>query len=372
MPNYLRFVKGVVDCSDIPLSISRENYQDSSLIFKLKTLITKRIIKKLEEESLKDPEAYNKWYDDFSNYIKEGIVTDTDNAENLLKLLKFRGTFSPNKINIEDYLKQMKQGQEKIYFMIQADQDYSNNIYLEPYKGTDIPILFSSVQFDEIIFKQIGSYKNFKFCNIENETDDFLNKNKREESKNPGKKTVPDDDVTSYTLWIRNELDTSVTKVVVSKRLTDSPCVVTSPVSASMKSVMMMFQQQEADSVNKDLTFEINPNHEIIININRLRKEDPKLASLAIKQLYDSCILQANLPMSNKDYVKRTHNLVKAVLDLKYNEYSSIQSDINVERLTNESLKEAKDSNKKKSSEMFADFKIGKDGTLEDPNTNKI
>jgi len=139
-----------------------------------------------------------------------------------------------------------------------------------------------------------------------------------------------------------------------------------------MKSVMMMFQQQEADSLNKDLTFEINPNHEIIININRLRKEDPKLASLAIKQLYDSCILQANLPMTNKDYVKRTHNLVKAILDLKYNEYSSIQSDINVERLTNESLKEAKDSNKKKSSEMFADFKIGKDGTLEDPNTNKI
>ena len=162
LPNYLRFVKGVVDCSDIPLSISRENYQDSTLIFKLRTLITKRIIKKLEDEGKKDPESYDKWYDDFSNYIKEGIVSDTDNAESLIKLLRFKSTFSPNKVNIDDYLKTMKQGQDKIYFLISTDNDTSSNIYLEPYKGTEIPILFSTVQFDEIIFKQVGSYKSKK------------------------------------------------------------------------------------------------------------------------------------------------------------------------------------------------------------------
>jgi TNF receptor-associated protein 1 len=160
LPNYLRFVRGVVDCSDIPLSISRESYQDSTLIFKLRTLITKRVIKKLEDESKKDPESYDKWYEDFGNHIKEGIVSDTDNSENLMKLLRFRGSFSPNKINIDDYLKNMKQGQDKIYYLVNVESDINSNIYYEPYKGTDIPILFSQIQFDEIIFKQISSYKS--------------------------------------------------------------------------------------------------------------------------------------------------------------------------------------------------------------------
>lgn len=157
-------------------------------------------------------------------------------------------------------------------------------------------------------------------------------KNKKEEK--PTTSGLPEEDVTAYTLWIRNELDTSVTKVVLSKRLTDSPCIVTSAISASMKSMMMMFQQNEQQDSNKDLTFEINPNHEIIINLNKLRKEDPRLASMSIKQLFDAAILQANLPVSNKDYIKRTQTLIKALLDMKFNQYDS--SDVKVERLTNE------------------------------------
>lgn len=103
--------------------------------------------------------------------------------------------------------------------------------------------------------------------------------------------------------------------------------------SASMKSMMMMLQQGDQDQ-SKDLTFEINPNNEIIININRLRKEDPRLASLSIKQLFDAAVLQSNLPITNRDYVKRTQSILKALLDLKLNNYTS--NDVNVERLQNE------------------------------------
>jgi len=174
--------------------------------------------------------------------------------------------------------------------------------------------------------------------------------------------SLPEEDVTAFTLWIRNELDTSVSKVILSKRLTDSPCIVTSAISASMKSMMMMFQKEDAEQGNKDLTFEINPNHEIIVNINRLRKEDPKLASLSMKQLYDAAILQSSLPIVNKDYVKRTQLILKALLDLKFNTPSSTE-DVKVERLQNESLQEAKEG-KKKNTDMFAEFKVGKDGKL--------
>jgi len=221
------------------------------------------------------------------------------------------------------------------------------------------------VHFDEVVFRQLSSFKNFKFLNIESETDDFLTKNKKEDQGTTS--SLPEEDVTAYTLWIRNELDTSVTKVVLSKRLTDSPCIVTSPISASMKSMMMMFQQgEQQESGNKDLTFEINPNHEIIMNINRLRKEDPRLASLTIKQLYDAAILQSNLPIQNKDYVKRTQHILKALLDLKFSNPSRTE-DVKVERLQNESLQEAKEG-KKKNADMFAEFKVGKDGKIENNN----
>jgi len=137
--------------------------------------------------------------------------------------------------------------------------------------------------------------------------------------------------------------------------------------SASMKQMMMMLQPGE--DTNKDLTFEINPTHEIIININKLRKEDPKLASMSIKQLFDSSMLQSNLPLTNKDYVKRSQHLIKALLDLKFGKGSAAE-DIKVERLQVESLKEAKEG-KKSNADMFAEFKVGKDGNLEGPN-NKV
>ena len=137
--------------------------------------------------------------------------------------------------------------------------------------------------------------------------------------------------------------------------------------SASMKAMMVMFQQQNEQEGNKDLTFEINPNHEIIVNINKLRKEDPKLASLSIKQLFDASVLQSNIPISNKDYVKRTQSLLKALLDLRLNQDHS-HSDVKVDRLQNESLKEVKNSGKRSNAEMFAEFKIGKDGKPENNN----
>ena len=76
LPNYLRFVKGVVDCEDLPLNISREGYQDSSLMGKLRNVLTRRILKLLDDESKKDKTKYNKWFNDFQNFIKEGLTTD--------------------------------------------------------------------------------------------------------------------------------------------------------------------------------------------------------------------------------------------------------------------------------------------------------
>lgn len=109
LPNYLRFVKGVVDCEDLPLNISRENYQDSTLMQKLRNVLTRRVLKMLEDESKRDAEKYNKWFSEFQNFLKEGLTMDSENAEPLFKLLRFNSTFSGNNMtSLDDYVAKMK------------------------------------------------------------------------------------------------------------------------------------------------------------------------------------------------------------------------------------------------------------------------
>jgi HSP90 family molecular chaperone len=164
LPNYLRMVKGVIDCADIPLSISRETYQDSSLIYKLKNVLTKRVLKRLEEESKNDPENYDKWYDEFHQQLKEGIVSDQDNSESLLRLQRFRGNYTEARLGIEEYVAKMMKGQDKIYFIINTDVEHPRqSVYLETYKNTELPVLISTNPFDEVIFRQLSQYKSKVF-----------------------------------------------------------------------------------------------------------------------------------------------------------------------------------------------------------------
>lgn len=112
LPQYLRFIKGVIDCEDLPLNISRENYQDSGLIEKLRNVLTRRVVKMIDDESKRDPEMYKKWYADFGHFIKEGITTDNTNREQLFKLLRVNSKKEGAKqfITLDNYIDNMKEG----------------------------------------------------------------------------------------------------------------------------------------------------------------------------------------------------------------------------------------------------------------------
>jgi HSP90 family molecular chaperone len=348
-----------VDCADIPLSISRESYQDSSLIFKLRVLITKRVIKKLEDEMKTDPENYDKWYEEFSQYIREGVLSDSDNSEPLMRLLRFTLSVETKreKVSLEEYIKKFKDGQDKIYYLntIGSEKDLDENVFLEAFKNQDLPILISTSPLDEMIFKQVQQYKNYKFINIENESDEFLNKFRQESSSSVNK--ISDEDITPFTLWIKNELEPYVSKVSISRRLKDSPMLVTSQVSSQMKMIMSMMNMEKANNQMRDFSVEINPSHDLIVNINLLRKEEPKIASMTIKQLFDTSLLHAGLPLQNADFAKRTFTLLKTLVGDRVNSKSSHVVEEPIERIKGENVKEFKD-NVKTNSDLFADFKL--------------
>lgn len=119
IPQYLRFVKGIVDCEDLPLNISRETYQDSNLISKLRNVITRRILKFIEDEMKKDTVTYDRWFQDFQQFLKEGVMSDNENKEQLMRLMRYHTTVgdTDNSISLDDYVKQMKDGQKNIYFI---------------------------------------------------------------------------------------------------------------------------------------------------------------------------------------------------------------------------------------------------------------
>jgi TNF receptor-associated protein 1 len=163
LPHYLRFVKGVVDCEDLPLNISRESYQDSSLINKLRNVITRRVIKHLDDESKRDPEKYKKWFSEFGQFIREGIPVDSENKDALFRLLRFvsRNNGANDTVMIDDYIKKMKEGQQKIYFIVNPSFDAAiKSPYFEPFRNnSSIDVIVLTNQFDEFLFKQVGDYQ---------------------------------------------------------------------------------------------------------------------------------------------------------------------------------------------------------------------
>ena len=174
LPGYLRFMKGVVDCEDLPLNISRETYQDSSLISKLRNVVTRRCLKLLEDEMRRDPVKYDAWFDQFNNFLKEGLMMDSENKDQLLKIMRYHANFQENQqtlVSLDDYVKKMKAGQNKIYYVTaQTRENGLNSPFMEPFRaaGADAPpVLILTNNVDEICFSQLTEYKGHIFTNVE-------------------------------------------------------------------------------------------------------------------------------------------------------------------------------------------------------------
>jgi len=337
LPNWLRFVKGVVDCEDIPLNISREQYQDSSLMIKLRSLLTKRIIKLLDEQSKKDEEGYLTWYNAFHLFLKEGMATDQENAEQILQLLRYQANFTEKQINIEDYLKQMKTGQNKIYYILGPNKEAcERSPYMEPFKGTDIPVLFVYLHVDEMVFRGLGKYKNMELVNIETNYEDISKDIKQTEHDK--EKGLPEEDVTTFCLWVKNELQPVVSKVQISKRLRDSPAIIVSQWSSGMRQVMSMMDKSQGLDMMKNLTFEINPNHELITKLNRIRKIDTQFASMMVKQLLDNTMISSGMLQDPKPFIDRIYKIMNHAMDGKEKAQSKIAEPVREEAEDEESI----------------------------------
>lgn len=377
LPNYLRFMRGVVDCEDLPLNISRENYQDTNLMVKLKNLLTKRVLRMLQEKAKREPNEYKDFYKQFHMNIKEGLHTDHDNQKMLLSLIRFDSNIGEH-ISLDNYIENMKEGQDQIYFFLNQSKDMAeNSAYMEPFYKYNIPVLFLSINIEEMILQQLGQYQGKNFVNIES-PQMTIPKNLITKDDVVSEFELPEAERQNFCLWIRNELQPLVSNVVVSEKLIDSPVMVSSMMSSGMRQMMsLMDQGMDMNQFNQNLVMEVNPDHEMIFKLNILRKTNIRAANSLVRHLLDNAMMNAGIPFDMKTFMNRMNLFIVRLADFEIDgaPEPSPLLDENSENQDNVSESESDVEKKNKENDKELDDEIFlnalKDFKIEDPEDKK-
>ena len=320
LPGWMRFIKGVVDCEDLPLNISRESFQDSALMAKIKEILTNKVIKYLSDEAIRNEESYSSWYEEFGQFILEGMASDQSHSKDILGLLRYSWNQDKKHVSLKNYVENMKPGQNRIYYL------YSNNRknaedspYLESFKPKGIPVLFSHMAIDEMIFRSQGDFQGHKFVNIESAIEN-IEKEQIQGNEYSPEGGIPEQDLVPFTEWVTKELAPKVGKVTMSKRLVESPAVLVGDMPSAMRQAYkMMDKQRFSEDMVTGQKLEINPSHELIIEINKARKDDPELASELIKQILDNAMITADIIDNLNPTIKRMNSIMLKLLKGKHN-----------------------------------------------------
>lgn len=311
LPEWMRFVKGVVDSEDLPLSISRERMQDSALMQKLKTVITKRFLKFLTEQSEKDTEKYDEFYTQFNRFLKEGLLGDYEHQDALAKLLRYDSSFTEKgkTSSLADYVSRMKDDQQEIYYLMSYNREAAESApYYEVFQSRGYEVLFMYDPADEFVMERVAEFEGKKL--VAAEKADL----KLEDSEQEGLST---EDSEALAKWIKDSMGEDIAEVRASERLVDSPVVLIDKdkqMTSSMRQIMQqMGQNTELPPVAMDL--EINPHHPIIVRLNGLRTENEDLAKQVTSQLHDNARIMAGLMEDPRMMVKRLNTLLERVLN---------------------------------------------------------
>jgi molecular chaperone HtpG len=286
LPSYLRFVKGVVESSDLPLNVSREILQDNRTVSVIKKSLTKKILDTLAEMKKDDAEAYGKFYEQFGRILKEGIHHDYERRETIADLLLFESTKTEpgKKITLAEYVERMQADQKEIYYITGADRaSAESSPYLEVFKEKGIEVLIMTDDFDDIIITGLGSYKEKEFQSAIKGDLDLGEGNKEEQKKEYG----------DLLELMKEELKGFVGEVRISGRLKDSAvCLVAGEHDLDPKMVKM-FEAMGQNVPKGQRVLEVNPNHELIARMKELFASDRNSGQLKeyVGLLYDQALL---------------------------------------------------------------------------------
>ncbi len=310
MPNYLRFVRGLIDSNDLPLNVSREILQDSRVTQSLRSALTKRVLQMLEKLAKDDAEAYQKFWQQFGQVLKEGPAEDTANKETIAKLLRFASTqndSSAQTVSLEEYVSRMAEGQEKIYY-ITADSYAAakSSPHLELLRKKGIEVLLLSDRIDEWMMSYLTEFDGKPFQSI-SKADESLEKlaDETEEQKEAEKQLEP------FIERVKTLLGDRVKDVRLTHRLTDTPAIVTTDADEMSTQMAKLFAAAGQQAPEVKYIFELNPDHALVKRAADV--EDEAQFNAWIELLLDQALFAERGTLEDPNqFIRRMNKLLSA------------------------------------------------------------
>lgn len=309
LPEWLRFLKGVIDSADLPLNISRESMQDSALIQKLNKLITKRFLKFLEKEAKTSPEKYEEFYTKFSRFLKEGVATSFEHQSQLASLLRMETSMTEDGkwTTFNEYIDRAPESQDVIYYLIGASREViENGPYLEAFKARGIEVAYFTDQVDQYVLDSMPEFEGKKLISADRADIELENIESEGEPLEATKLKALSD-------YMQGILGDKVEKIESGQRLVDSPIAALAPQDSPNAQMRSMMKAMGQDVPEAKVVLELNARHEVIKNLATLSDSNPDLAELVTLQLADNAMLAASLLDNPQPMVNRLHKILEKV-----------------------------------------------------------
>ena len=303
LPQYLRFVRGIIDSEDLPLNVSREILQQNKVLTSIRTASVKKILSELKNVAANQPEQYLKFISEYNRPLKEGLYGDFANRETLLELVRFKSTKVDRLTSLADVKARMKGEQKSIYYITGGSESLlRTSPLLEIYKKKDLEVLILDDDFDEIVFSGIEKYGDIDLKSVNKTSTSEDLKDEAELDKTESIKPLLDK--------LKATLGDRVKDVRASVRLADSPsCIVSDEEEPSIKMQQMMRAMGQKDMPALKPTLEINPDHEIVKKL--LARSDDAVTDDAAWLLFDQALLMEGVPLQDPaSFVHRLNRIL--------------------------------------------------------------
>ena len=316
VPSYLRFLRGVVDSSDLPLNVSRELLQEARTLKMIQKNLVKKVLDTLADMKEKNAENYAEFWKSFGMIVKEGIHTDFENAERIQDLMLFDSskTDEGKKTTLAEYVTRMPESQKEIYYITAENRKAAMNApQLEAFNSKGFEVLFFTDPIDEWVAQDVTSYKDKKLRSIAKGDVDLDSEDEKKEHEEKRKEATKENE--GLLAAIKELLGEKVKEVRLSKRLTESACCLVSDewgMGINMEKIMKAMNQ---DVPPARRIFEVNGDHPLIATMRKLHAKDAKHPKLAdyTAMLYDEALLTAQLPLEDPlAFAKRVSALMVA------------------------------------------------------------
>jgi molecular chaperone HtpG len=312
LPNYLRFVQGVVESEDLPLNISRETVQANKVMERIKNALTHKVIDTLKDLAGQDAEKYQKFWQEFAPFIKEGLATDFAAADKLTPLLRFYSSRSETEqISLAAYAGRMKPEQRTIYYVLgESVKSAAHSPHLDYFRKEDLEVLYLVDPLDSFMLGSLQTYEGFPLKNVDDPTLE-LPKSPEKEAEAP---PIAPAEFDALVARFKAQLGDKVTDVRATDRLVDHPARLVAPEGARDHEMDRVRRILDKDFTIPKRVLELNRSHPLIQNLSRLvsNPEAESVVNDCIVQLYESGLLLEGLHPNPADMVSRIQSLMEA------------------------------------------------------------